>query len=137
MSYDIYLGKAACVTCGHVDHADVNLPNPTYNLTPIFDFALTGEPLPNEDVSEALVVLHHAKTDRPRGLRILNGRTGRDTLKQLNAALFALSDDPEKMKTFRKLQPPNGWGTPEDARSVMKTLRDAAEEHPDHVWEIR
>jgi hypothetical protein len=137
VSYDIYLGKAACVTCGHVDHADVNLPNPTYNLTPIFDFALTGEPLPNEDVSEALVVLHHAKTDRPRGLRILNGRTGRDTLKQLNAALFALSDDPEKLETFRKLQPPNGWGTLSDARSVMKTLRDAAENHPDHVWEIQ
>ena len=74
MSYDIYLRKlpSPCPTCGHEAPAPApDLPDPTYNLTPIFDLALTGEPLPNSNVSEAAVVLLHQETDRPRGLRLL------------------------------------------------------------------
>ena len=135
MSYDVYLRKPKCPTCGHEDVV-YNLPEPTYNLTPIFDLALTGEPMPNSDVSEGAVVLLGAKTDRPRGLRILSGRTGRDTLKQLDAAVFALCDSSEKEAAFRALEPSNGWGNLDGARDVMKRLRTAAKEHPDYVWEV-
>lgn len=46
MSYDIYLRSEPCDKCGRGGE-EPELPNPTYNLTPIFDLALTGEPLPN------------------------------------------------------------------------------------------
>ena len=140
MSYDIYLRHAPrpdCHACGRPfeDHGGPDLPGPTYNLTPIFDFVLTGEEMPNPEVSEGSVVLLGTKTDRPRGLRLLSGRLTRDTIAWLDRALSHLKD-PYKLEVFRTLEPKNGWGTLKDATHVVEQLLNAAEDYPDRVWEI-
>ena len=135
MSYDVYLRAPNCPTCGHKPY-EPDCPDPTYNLTPIFDLALTGEGLPNPEVSEASVVLLHKETDRPRGLRLLNGRKASETLAQLNHAIDRLSDETLRDK-FVALEPPNKWGTLPDALYVMNKLRDLAAEYPNNFWEVR
>ncbi len=137
MSYDIYLDapEDRCQACGR-EHGSPDLPGPTYNLTPIFDLALTGEPLPNPNVSEGHVVLLRAATDRPRGLRVLSGRLAEDTVTRLESALAALND-PARDGEFRALEPENGWGTLRDARSVIDRMLDAAREYPKYRWRIR
>lgn len=135
MSYSVYLQAKKCETCGHVPEGP-NCPDPTYNLTPIFDLALTGEPLPSPDVPEGAVVLLGKKTDRPRGLRLLDGRVARDTLADLNCAIDRLCD--EKMRpAFLKLEPENKWGDLAGALEVMKTYRTLAQEYPDSIWDVR
>lgn len=134
MSYDIYLRRPPCPTCGHLD-AGPDLPDPTYNLTEIFDLALTGEPFPNPDVGEGAVVLFRTKTDRPRGLRMLSGRVASDTLVMIENAIRRM-DDPAWTARFIALEPENKWGDFPGARRVMQMLFDAAKKHPDHVWEI-
>lgn len=134
MSYDVYLRSEPCPHCQRKGY-EPDLPDPTYNLTPIFDLALTGEPMPNTDVGEGAVVLLGAKTDRPRGLRILDGRKASDTAKQLSAAMHRL-EDPDMRARFVALEPTNKWGTLPDALSVMRRLREAAVEFPDNVWEV-
>lgn len=137
MSYEIYLSKPPCPTCGCCG-PEPECPDPTYNLTPIFDLALTGEPLPNPDVGECEAVLFGTPTDRPRGLRVLNGRRAADTVEQLRMALVQLHD-PGKHAAFRKLEPYNGWGTLKDAVLVLKRLLELASnpEYQDHVWDVR
>lgn len=134
MSYDIYLRAEKCPHCG-ARGAEPDSHDPTYNLTPIFDLALTGEPLPNPEVGEGAVVLLGVKTDRPRGLRVLSGRKASDTLPWLEKALTKLLD-PKLQPDFRKLEPENKWGTVEDAIKVFKYLIRDAQEYPDNVWEI-
>lgn len=138
MSYTIRLhaDPVKCPTCGHEDEGPDYLPDPTYNLTPIFDLALTGEPLPNPEVGEGAVVLLRASTDRPRGLRLLDGRRAGDTVDWMRKALAHLND-PAQADAFRALEPSNRWGTLKDARWVMERLIEAAENYPRHVWEIR
>jgi hypothetical protein len=135
MSYDIFLRGSPCVTCGHLAEPS-NLPTPTYNLTPIFDLALTGATLPSPDVPERCVVLLGKETARSRWLRKLNGRKASETVEALKKAL-AMVNDPAYEEKFRALEPENGWGTLLGARYLFKALIDAAEEHPDLVWEIR
>jgi hypothetical protein len=141
MSYDIYIrSKHFCPHCGRDSTRDSDsysgeLPEPTYNLTPIFDLALTGEPFPNADVGEGAVVLFKAKTDRPRGLRVLSGRKVGDSIPMLDIALRRIADDPEP---FRKLEPANGWGTLKDAVWVFERMREAASKcNPEATWDIR
>lgn len=134
MSYDIALRSLPCTKC-HRRGEEPYLPDPTYNLTPIFDLALTGGPLPNADTSEAAVVLHRAQTDRPRGLRILSGRKGGDTVAMLDAAVARL-EDPAQEAAFLALEPDNGWGTLDGARKVMGKLLIAARTYPENVWEV-
>ena len=141
MSYDIYIrSKHFCPHCQRdstrsEDSYSGDLPEPTYNLMPIFDLALTGEPLPNPDTSEFSVVIFGVRTDRPRGLRVLSGRKVSDTIPMLKAALRRIADDPEP---FKKLEPDNGWGTLKDAIWVFERLCTAAKEsHPEAVWDIR
>jgi hypothetical protein len=137
MSYDIYLHppKPKCDHCNR-EFSTVYGPDPTYNLSPIFDLALTGESFPNPSVSEGAVVLLREKTDRPRGLRVLSGRLGKDTLVDINAALDRFADE-KFQKTFLALQPDNGWGDLPGARRVMEKLKTLAEGYPDYTWEIR
>ena len=105
MSYDIYLRtkKPPCGECGRAFENSYISWIPTYNLTPIFDRALTGEELPNPDVSEAQVVLFKEKTDRPRGLRLLSGHKAtraRDAAHSTRANVVAndnATDQPTKM----------------------------------------
>lgn len=136
MSYDIYLRGRVCETCGNRPSDEPELPNPTYNLTPIFDLAITGEPLPNADVSEGSVVLFRAATDRPRGLRLLTGQTGAQTIAMLTGALARMRDI-EWLERFLALEPVNGWGTLHGAMEVIGKLLSAACSYPDHVWEVR
>ena len=110
--------------------------DPTYNLTPIFDFALTGEPLPNPEVSEIGVVLFRHETERPRGLRVLSGRKAKDTIPMLENALKRMRD-PDLVPKFRSLAAPNGWGTYEDGIKVFEYLLKDANAYPDNTWEIR
>lgn len=133
MSYDIDLIKERCPTCGHEARV-YDLPNPTYNLTPIFHMALTGLPMPNEDISEGAVVLFKAETDSPRGLRVLNGVKATDSMQQINRALIAIEENPS---LYRKMEPANRWGTLEDAVHVLAKMRQAAKDYPDYVWCIR
>jgi hypothetical protein len=134
MSYDIYLRSKVCEHCGQ-SKPEPYLPEPTYNLTAIFDLALTGEALPNENVSEMEVVLFKKETDRPRGLRLLSGRKARDTIGLLTKALAHLRN-PAERETFVSLEPPNKWGTLESAIEVMDRLLQAAMENPENTWEV-
>jgi hypothetical protein len=137
VSYDIYLRKfkdGKCPTCG-CEPAEPDLPNPTYNLTPIFDLALAWEDLPNPEVGEAAVVLLGEQTSRPRGLRLLSGKKAEETVKQIALALSRLCN-PANEARFRDLEPPNKWGDLEGAQEVMGRLLSAAKEYPHHIWEI-
>ncbi len=135
MSYDISLKPVSCAACGRSD-PEPDCPNPTYNLMEIFDLALTGEPLPNPETSEASVVLLGAKTDRPRGLGLLDGRKAKDTLPDIDLALIRMTA-PTLTPLFTALEPENGWGDLPGAIRVMKMLKEIAEEHPENTWEIR
>lgn len=135
MSYDVYLRAPTCPHCGHKG-AEPWCPDPTYNLTPIFDLALTGEPLPNPDVGEAGVVLLGEQTDRPRGLRLLSGKLARDTIVMLEKALGHLQD-PAKRDAFVALEPDNGWGDLAGATTVIAKLLEHARAFPDNTWEVR
>ncbi len=127
MSYDIYLRTPRCPTCGRSGDEVGDLPDPTYNLTAIFDLALTGEPLPNPEISEFSTVLLGEKPERPRGLRLLSGRKAKDTIAMIENALARLAD-PVWTERFVALEPPNKWGTLKDAVFVMQRLLDAAKE---------
>jgi len=135
VSYRIYLRAAPCPTCGRAGD-EPELPDPTYNLTSIFDRALTGEPLPNPELTEYSVVLFGQQTDRPRGLRLLSGRKAKDTIAWLRNAL-AHVNAPEKADSFRALEPENKWGVLEDAQWVFAELLEAAIAYPEHTWEVR
>lgn len=134
VSYDIYLRSKPCEHCGRRGDEPMS-HGPTYNLSPIFDLALTGEPLPSPEVGELEVVLFRKETERPRGLRILSGRKARDTIPMLENALKRMRD-PALIPKFRELEPPNKWGTYEDGITVFEYLLKDAEAYPDNVWEI-
>lgn len=124
MSYSIYLGSEAS-----------HLPNPTYNLTPIFDLALTGESLPNPELSEAQVVLFRKQTDRPRGLRLLSGKKAATTSEWLEKALVNMKS-PENRERFLALEPDNGWGDLSGAIEVIERLLEVSREYPEELWEV-
>jgi hypothetical protein len=127
-----------CVACGRADEVEGrydNWPEPTYNLTPIFDLALTGEPMPNPDKGEFEVVILGKRTDRPRGLRLLDGLTGEASLARINAAIDRLSD--ERLRDqFAALEPDNGWGDLSGAVWTFGRLRRIAEENKTGTWRI-
>jgi hypothetical protein len=134
MSYSIHLRGVECVTCKHTP-PEPYCPDPTYKLTPIFDFAITGEDMPNPDVTEASAVLLGAKTDRPRGLRLLDGKRAEDTVKMLSNALDRMND-PALNERFVALEPENKWGDLVGAKNVVRSLRDIAIEFPTYVWGV-
>lgn len=114
MSYDIYLRG------GIGDRAD--LPDPTYNLGPIFQLALTGEEPP--------------KTGPCPGLSVLDGRTAKDTVPMLATALARIHCANCELR-FLKLEPLNGWGNLAGARHVLRMLFNAAIDYELSVWEIK
>jgi hypothetical protein len=134
MSYDIDLVGEPCPHCGTIREPESH--NPTYNLTPIFDLALTGEPLPSPNVSEFDVVIFRKDTERPRGLRLLSGQKASATLTLLEKGLAKLQD-PAMQNRFKALEPPNRWGTLEDAVAVFEYLIADAKKYPDNTWRIR
>lgn len=139
MSYDVDLiaDPTPCPTCGRIDPPGPwDLPDPTYNLTAIFDLALTGEPFPNPEVNEFEVVILKKETDRLRGLRVLSGRKAKDTIKQLERALADMQD-PAKLPAFKALEPSNGWGDLPGAIICIEKYLDAARKYPEYTWDIR
>ena len=136
MSYRIYLNGIVCDKCGLTPDGPLYLPDPTYNLTPIFDLALTDEPMPNLDVNELESVVLNKPVDRLRGLRLLSGKKAADTLELFENALQRLRD-PARQASFRALEPDNGWGDLRGASTVMELLQKAAIAYPNHIWEIQ
>ena len=135
MSYDIYLKGKKCDACGHQPYGpSLEHAHPTYNLSEIFDLALTGEPWPNPETNEMAVVLFRTETDRPRGLRVLNGRKAGDTVEMLKRAIMRIENDPAP---FRALQPGNGWGNLPGAVKVLEEMHEVAREYPSLIWDIR
>ncbi len=123
MSYSIYLrgSYSPCPTCGHAkEEENPQLPNPTYNLAPIFNLAIQRE-IPDSDL--------------PRGLRRLDGRKAIDTIDLLREAYWRMND-PKLHSAFIALEPPNGWGDLPGAIRVISKLIDAAEKYPNRTWEI-
>ena len=110
--------------------------DPTYNMTPIFDAALTGESLPNPDVSEGSIVLFKTMTERPRGISLLSGRKSAVTIAWLEKALGHLKD-PAQREKFEALEPPNKWGDLKGAIWVIERMLENARAYPHNTWEIR
>jgi hypothetical protein len=139
VSYTIWLdGPAAapCPTCGRSSEVEnPRCPDPTYNLTPIFDLALTGAPYPNPDVTEGQAVILGAPTDRPRGLRILHGRKAGETRADLARAINRICD-PAREAEFKALEPANRWGTFDGAVATLRMLLRLADANPEHTWSV-
>lgn len=134
MSYSIHLEAPPCPACGRGDSVP-KCPDPTYNLTPIFDLALTGEDLPNPEIGEGAVVTFGDKTDRARGLRLLDGKRAADSLAMLNAALDRVADERLRDR-FLALEPKNRWGDFGGACRVLRILKELAWQHPSHIWSV-
>lgn len=136
MSYDAYLRSfdGKCSHCGQRPPEPEGF-HPTYNLTPIFHLALTGEEMPNQDVPEVAVVLFGKKTDATRGLRVLNGKSGARTVDTLDLAIKRM-EDPTMAERFAKLAPENGWGTVDGARETLEKMWRAALEYPEYIWRV-
>lgn len=60
----------------------------------------------------------------------LEGKPGEDCLGILTAVVDRLALEPEK---FKKLNPPNGWGTYENLLGTLTELRDACQQFPNHT----
>jgi len=115
VSYTIRLIGQKCETCGLVPE-EPDLPDPTYNLAPIFAAVFP-------------------KQNDTAGLYGLSGKKASDTCEMLTLALERLSD-PACEKSFRALEPLNGWDTLETAIEVIFELKNAAHQYPNHTWEI-
>jgi hypothetical protein len=114
VSYTIDLIGQKCETCGAFPNGP-DLPDPTYNLEPIF-----ASVFPKEGNG---------------GLHVLSGKKASDTCGMLTVAIERLSDLTRE-RSFRALEPSNRWGTLENALSVVRALRDAAHAYPNHLWKI-
>ena len=138
MSYTTRLRppKPHCEACGSWIE-DVTGPDPTYNLSPIFHLALTGETETANSIDEVRTVLFGPRLERPWGLRVLDEKTGRDSLELLTPAAWVRMADPALRPAFLKLQPENGWGTFEGAIKVILQMETLAKQFPGHVWWIR
>lgn len=135
MSYDIWLESKPCEHCGRFGN-DPDCPDPTYNLTPIFHFALTGEDQPNPEVGIFEEVVLHKPTDAPRGLRVLTGKTGAESIPMLEVAHERLLSQDNRERLLA-MEPENKWGTLEDAVFIIQRLTTLAREYPDNVWRVR
>lgn len=100
MSYDIRL---VIDTGGSELTAVTKTLCPTYNLRPMFYLAL-GHPLSH-----------------------LQGRKAHDLIEILNVAIKKMKDFPAE---FKKLNPPNGWGSHEIAVETLEQLLEMCKKHP-------
>jgi hypothetical protein len=137
MSYDVYLERVACSHCKRGPDSR-NVVAPTYNLAPIFTVALLG-------VGEGFARIASVNDTRdppedgetkPCSLHVLNGRSARETIPELEAAYRRVMD-PELEPRLRALEPENKWGTLEDAREVFSRMLEVAREsHAECIWSI-
>lgn len=126
MSYDVDLVQDKCSHCGYAPPGP-ELSGPTYNLARIFDLALTGKPLTQEEIDN--------KIERPWSIRVLNGKKAKDTIEMLTAAKQRL-EDPAWEERFRELEPDNKWGTLEGAQAVITEYLQNAQLYPEATWDI-
>ena len=92
MSYDIWLE----IDVGaDAPHELTNTHSPTYNLHDMFELALGGP------------------------MRELDGKTGAECAPVLRAAVAQMRRTPAR---FKKLNPPNGWGSYEGAVATLGWL---------------
>jgi len=108
MSLDLWLKSEKCPHCGRSDDPDFDW-NYTYNVSKMW-----FEVFPNAD-----------------GMVDIDGLTGKESLKKLETFKAAMINDPNK---FKKMNPPNGWGSYTTFLSAIEKLIEAAKEHPDHIW---
>lgn len=118
---------------GDEDYSDVVFPSPTYSLSEIFDWCLTGEELPGIDTGEIEVFFAAMKTPRFRGLRVLDGLKAGHTAPCLKKALERSYKDEDRLQL---MEPSNGWGFIYIVRRVFGRMISIAEEYPDAVWSI-
>lgn len=135
MSYDVYLRSEKCPACGHYGPEPDKL-DPTYNLTPIFHLALTGEEIPNGNITEFEAVVLRKEVDKPRGLRVLNGKTGKESAEMLSDALRRMRGEALHAK-FIELEPDNGWGDLPGSIRVIERMLGYAMDYPNNVWFIQ
>ena len=135
MSYTVGLIPGPpCPSCGRSDDK-IYGPDPTYNLTQIFDLALTGEDMPNPGVSEYESKLFKVPVDRSRGLEVLSGKVAKDTIASIELAIERMGDAAWRPR-LKALEPDNGWGDLDGALRVMKKLLALAQEYPSYTWAI-
>lgn len=106
MSYDIRL---VIDTGGEHPAPVTECKSPTYNLSEMFEEAL-GCPI-----------------------RELSGQKAADVIPLLEKATIAMRKAPAK---FKKLNPPNGWGSYEGALESLCWLLEVCQEHPKATVEI-
>ena len=134
MSYTVRLIIESCGICGRQGEVHYG-PDPTYNLTQIFDLALTGEDMPNPGVSEYESKLFKVPVDRSRGLEVLSGKVAKDTIASIELAIERMGDAAWRPR-LKALEPDNGWGDLDGALRVMKKLLALAQEYPSYTWAI-
>jgi hypothetical protein len=61
-----------------------------------------------------------------------NDKRAREILPDLQKAVQAMTDDPEK---YKDMNPPNGWGDYSSALSWLQEIRSACERYPNaRIW---
>lgn len=106
MSYDIRL---VIDTGGEFPAAVTETKSPTYNLYEMFIMAL-GKPI-----------------------RELDGQLASDVIPVLRTAIASMEDNPAK---FKKLNPPNGWGSYSGALDSLRWLLEQCLQHPKATVQI-
>ena len=89
---------------------EIDVGNHTYNVYPMY-----------------LRAMGNGLTD------LLNGKKCKDVIPILQKGIASMEDDPD---TYKKMNPPNGWGTYETALEFLKEILNACETHKDYKIEI-
>lgn len=103
MSYDV---SFTIDTGGEYPASVGDSLNYTYNCAPMFRSALGGE-----------------------GINSLDGKNAGEELPRLRVAVSHISD-PDNVKTYRDMNPDNGWGSHEGARAFLEKILLNAVAHP-------
>ena len=103
MSFDIYLDEKECVHC-HRGGGPTWQRNLTHNVNRIVDLCLLAGGATVAKGEEAEKHYHDWSWGR------LGGWSAEDAAPILALALIE-AQKPERMEEFRKLEPPNGWGS--------------------------
>lgn len=131
MSWDVYLNteEGECPTCGqNTVTSYVDLGNITFNVSPMyysaFEFAykcIHGTAYKSAD-------------DSGFGLGQLTGMKCSDALPYILVALAHMKQQPDE---YKRMNPPNGWGSYESALEFLEKLRDESFKHLDAKIEAR
>jgi hypothetical protein len=136
MSYDLYVRPAKrepCVTChrpfdGVIGHEDINV---TYNVSRIVDLCLVaGGATKGVDLDG-----QWNGNDLDFSWKRLHGVTTDVAVPILRKAQVEATREDRQIE-FRKLEPPNGWGSLENVIEVFVKLTRWAEKNPGGFIEV-